>query len=104
MRLLVRCGWRKWFPTVRNLPTLSRKCGAGSGSDGTGYHQFQCANFVDGNDVIENLGIDNIVKIKKSAAIAKAESERDIKVAQAAADKESNDGQWKRRQRLRKTE
>ena len=48
-------------------------------------------NFVDGNEVIENLGIDNIVKIKKSAAIAKAESERDIKVAQAAADKESND-------------
>ena len=22
-----------------------RKCGAGSGSDGTGYHQFQCAEF-----------------------------------------------------------
>ena len=52
---------------------------------------FNVQNFVDGNDVIENLGIDNIVKIKKSAAIAKAESERDIKVAQAAADKESND-------------
>ena len=46
---------------------------------------------MDGNDVIENLGIDNIVKIKKTAAIARAESERDIKVAQAAADKESND-------------
>ena len=46
---------------------------------------------MDGNEVIENLGIDNIVKIKKSAAIARAESERDIKVAQAAADKESND-------------
>ena len=52
---------------------------------------FNVQNFVDGNDVIENLGIDNIVKIKKSAAIAKAESELDIKVAQAAADKESND-------------
>ncbi len=52
---------------------------------------FNVQNFVDGNDVIENLGIDNIVKIKKTAAIARAESERDIKVAQAAADKESND-------------
>ena len=52
---------------------------------------FNVQNFVDGNEVIENLGIDNIVKIKKSAAIAHAESERDIKVAQAAADKESND-------------
>ena len=47
---------------------------------------FNVQNFVDGNEVIENLGIDNIVKIKKAAAIA-----RDIKVAQAAADKESND-------------
>ena len=52
---------------------------------------FNVQNFVDGNDVIENLGIDNIVKIKKAAAIARAESERDIKVAQAAADKDSND-------------
>lgn len=52
---------------------------------------FNVQNFVDGNEVIENLGIDNIVKIKKAAAIARAESERYIKVAQAAADKESND-------------
>lgn len=44
---------------------------------------FNVQNFVDGNEVIENLGIDNIVKIKKAAAIARAESERDIKVAQA---------------------
>lgn len=52
---------------------------------------FNVQNFVDGNEVIENLGIDNIVKIKKAAAIARAESERDIKVAQSSADKESND-------------
>lgn len=52
---------------------------------------FNVQNFVDGNEVIENLGIDNIVKIKKAAAIARAESERDIKVALASADKESND-------------
>ncbi len=52
---------------------------------------FNVQNFVDANEVIENLGIDNIVKIKKAAAIARAESERDIKVAQASADKESND-------------
>ena len=49
---------------------------------------FNVQNFVDGNEVIENLGIDNIVKIKKAAAIARAESERDIKVAQAAAQTE----------------
>lgn len=52
---------------------------------------FNVQNFTDSNEVIENLGIDNIVKIKKSAAIARAESERDISVAQAVADKESND-------------
>lgn len=52
---------------------------------------FNVQNFVDGNEVIENLGIDNIVRIKKSAMIARAESERDIKVAQASADKEAND-------------
>ena len=52
---------------------------------------FNVQNFVDGNEVIENLGIDNIVKIKKAAAIARAESERDIQVAQASADTESND-------------
>ena len=46
---------------------------------------FNVQNFVDGNDVIENLGIDNIVKIKKAAAIARAESERDIKVAHFAS-------------------
>ena len=32
---------------------------------------FNVQNFVDGNEVIENLGIDNIVKIKKAAAIAR---------------------------------
>ena len=50
---------------------------------------FNVQNFVDGNEVIENLGIDNIVKIKKAAAIARAESERDIKVAQAADTKKA---------------
>lgn len=63
---------------------------------------FNVQNFVDGNEVIENLGIDNIVKIKKAAAIARAESERDIKVAQAAADKESMMQQLRLRQRLQR--
>ena len=37
--------------------------------------------------------INSLAYIKKAAAIARAESERDIKVAQAAADKESNDAE-----------
>ncbi|MGI6664981.1 MAG: flotillin family protein [Christensenellaceae bacterium] len=52
---------------------------------------FNVQNFIDRNGVIEDLGIDNITQIKKTAAIAKAEGERDILVAQAKADQESND-------------
>lgn len=54
---------------------------------------FNVQNFVDGNGVIENLGVDNIVKIQKNAAISRAESEKDIAKAQAMARKEANDAQ-----------
>lgn len=54
---------------------------------------FNVQNFVDGNGVIENLGVDNIVKIQKNAAISRAESEKDIAKAQAMAKKEANDAQ-----------
>ncbi len=56
---------------------------------------FNVQNFVDENGVIENLGVDNIVRIQKSAAISRAESEKEIAVAQANATKESNDAQIK---------
>jgi flotillin len=52
---------------------------------------FNVQNFVDENEVIENLGVDNIVKIKKNAAISRAESEKEIAKAQAVAAKEAND-------------
>ncbi|MDE6314455.1 MAG: flotillin family protein [Lachnospiraceae bacterium] len=54
---------------------------------------FNVQNFVDGNGVIENLGVDNIVKIQKNAAISRAESEKEIAKAQAIAAKEANDAQ-----------
>ncbi len=54
---------------------------------------FNVQNFTDNNHVIENLGVDNVVRIQKAAAISRAESERDIKVAQAKADKDANDAQ-----------
>ena len=56
---------------------------------------FNVQNFTDSNGIIDDLGIDNITKIKKNAAIAKAESERDIGIAQAAANKEANDARVK---------
>ena len=52
---------------------------------------FNVQNFIDDNQVIENLGVDNIVKISKDAAIARANSEKEIAVAQAKAAKEAND-------------
>lgn len=52
---------------------------------------FNVQNLTDEQGLIENLGIDNTTKIQKTAAITKAEAERDIKVAQAKAEKESND-------------
>ena len=52
---------------------------------------FNVQNFADGNGVIENLGVDNIVKIQKNAAISRAVSERDIAQAQAKASQEAND-------------
>lgn len=52
---------------------------------------FNVQSFSDQNGIIEDLGIDNISKIKKDAAIAKAQAERDIAIAQARASKEAND-------------
>lgn len=54
---------------------------------------FNVQNFLDKNGVIENLGVDNVVRIQKSASISRANSERDIAVAKAAAAKEANDAQ-----------
>ena len=54
---------------------------------------FNVQNFVDGNGVIENLGVDNVVRIQKRAAISRAESERDIAIAKAQAKKEANDAE-----------
>jgi flotillin len=54
---------------------------------------FNVQNFVDGNGVIENLGVDNIVKIQKNAAISRAESEKEIAKAQASAKREANEAE-----------
>ncbi len=54
---------------------------------------FNVQSFSDQNNVIDDLGIDNISQIKKGAAVAKAQAERDIAIAQAQAAKEANDAQ-----------
>jgi flotillin len=54
---------------------------------------FNVQNFVDDEHVIENLGVDNVVKISKDAAISRANAEKEIKKAQASAAQEANDAQ-----------
>ncbi len=48
-------------------------------------------NVTDENGLINDLGMDNTAKIKKDAAIAKAEADRDVAIAKADADKAAND-------------
>lgn len=52
---------------------------------------FNVQNFVDDNDVIQNLGIDNVAQISKNAAIARSNAEREVEVAKAANAKAAND-------------
>lgn len=52
---------------------------------------FNVQNFVDDNGVINDMGIDNTMQIRKKAAISKAEAERDIRIAQAEANRKAND-------------
>ena len=52
---------------------------------------FNVQNFTDDQNLIENLGIDNVTTIQKKAAIARAESEKEIEIAKAQAMKEASD-------------
>lgn len=52
---------------------------------------FNVQNFVDDNEVIQNLGIDNVAQISKNAAIARSNAEREVEVAKAANAKAAND-------------
>ena len=52
---------------------------------------FNVQNFQDDNGVIENLGIDNVEQIRKKAAIAKSDAQREIAIAEAENTKKAND-------------
>lgn len=51
---------------------------------------FNIQNFKDNAGTIENMGIDNVEQIRKSAAIAKANAQRDISIAESEAKQASN--------------
>ena len=63
------------------------------GGMGLDIISFNVQNFTDGQGVIENLGVDNIVQISKNAAIARANAEKEMAVARAQAEKDANDAQ-----------
>ena len=54
---------------------------------------FNVQNFRDENGVIEDLGIDNVEQIKKNAAIAKSNAQRDVAIEQAKNQREANEAQ-----------
>lgn len=56
---------------------------------------FNVQNFIDDNGVIDNLGIDNVEQIRKKAAIAKSDAQREIAIAEAENAKTANDAKVK---------
>ena len=61
---------------------------------------FNVQNFWDENGIIADLGVENTARIKRDASIVRAESERDVKIAQAKANKQSNDEEVKSMQEI----
>ena len=63
---------------------------------------FNVQNFIDDNDVITNLGIDNVEQIRKGAAIAKSNAQREIAIAEAANAKQANDAKVQAQEEIAK--
>lgn len=84
---------------LRNLVTdrdkfsdqIAEKANADMNKLGLKILSCNIQNITDKNGLIQGLGADNTFRIKKDAAITKANAERDIEVAQAEAKKIAND-------------
>ena len=63
---------------------------------------FNVQNFVDDNGVIDNLGIDNVEQIRKNAAIAKSDAQREVAIAEAENAKQANDAKVKAAEEIAK--
>ena len=86
MRLVEMIGDRKAFSEKvqeNAVPDLARY--------GLELITFNVQNFIDDNEVITNLGIDNVAQISKNAAIARSNAEREVEVAKAENAKKAND-------------
>ena len=97
MRLVEMSGERKAFSEKvqeNAVPDLARY--------GLELITFNVQNFVDDNDVITNLGIDNVAQISKNAAIARSNAEREVEVAKAENAKQANDAKVKAAEEIAK--
>lgn len=74
---------------------VQEKANADMNSLGIEIISCNIQNISDENGLIKNMGEDNTQTIKKNAAIAKANAERDVAVAQAEAQKAANDARVK---------
>lgn len=63
---------------------------------------FNVQNFSDENNVIDNLGIDNVEQIRKKAAMAKSDAQREIAINEAENAKVSNDAKVKAAEEIAK--
>ena len=97
MRLVEMIGDRKAFSEKvqeNAVPDLARY--------GLELITFNVQNFIDDNEVITNLGIDNVAQISKNAAIARSNAEREVEVAKAENAKQANDAKVKAAEEIAK--
>ena len=77
---------------VNNKQLFSQKIQENASDDiknlGLEIVNLNVQSVTDDNNAIEDLGIDNLVKIQKAAKIAKADSEKEIKIAESEADEQ----------------
>lgn len=77
---------------VNNKQLFSQKIQENANDDiknlGLEIVNLNVQSVTDDNNAIEDLGIDNLVKIQKAAKIAKADSEKEIKIAESEADEQ----------------
>ena len=70
---------------------IAQKAGEDMSKLGIEILSCNIQNVTDEQNLIKDLGADNTWKIKKDAAVTKAQSEKEIAIAQAEANKEAND-------------
>lgn len=90
-------GTMKLTEMVSNRKSFSEKVQENAVPDlrrlGLELVSFNVQNFRDENGVIDDLGIDNVEQIKKNAAIAKSNAQRDVAIEQAKNQREANEAQ-----------